>query len=264
MAIAPNAPIDVDSVPAGEAASLEVDELEVSYGKVVALRPLTFHVDAGTVLAVIGPNGAGKTSLANALIGIIPSHSKSLKFGGREITKLSTYQRARLGMGHVPDSRAIFPSLTVAENLRMGFHLSGSKAKEQIEQAYEAFPSLAKRKRVAARKLSGGEQQMLSLARLLIAPPRLLIVDELSHGLAPGIVAMLFQTLEGLKGRCSMIIIEQFVSRAVDVADWVVVLSHGELRHSGPAATFTPERAAELYSLHEGQGSEQDPPAPEG
>jgi branched-chain amino acid transport system ATP-binding protein len=216
-------------------------------------------IEPGTVLAVLGPNGAGKTSLANALSGSVPSAAGKVHFDGIDLRGVPAHRRAQLGLGHLPDSRGIFPSLTVAENLRMGFHRRPRSCRADIDAAYELFPSLARRKRVPAGRLSGGEQQMLALSRLLIAPPRLLIVDELSHGLAPGIVANLFESLAYLKGRCSMLVVEQFVSRALELADNVLVLSHGEVRRTGPASAFTPEVVTELYSLHVGAADNGTP-----
>jgi branched-chain amino acid transport system ATP-binding protein len=236
-------------VTGGEPARLEVVDLQVQYGHVTALRSMSLTVEPGTAVAVLGPNGAGKSSLANSISGLVAGSARSLLLDGQEIRRLSAVARARRGIGHLPDSRAIFPSLTVHDNLRMFFGRRKATVRQDIERAYELFPPLARRKRLVARKLSGGEQQMLAFSRLVVAPPRLLIVDELSHGLAPGIVASLFTSLETLKGSTSMIIIEQFVSRAVKLADSVLVLSHGEVQHHGPASEFTTEMAADLYSL---------------
>ncbi len=243
-AAVPIAPVE-DVSPA----RLDVENLDVRYGQVTALRSVTFSVAPGEVLALLGPNGAGKSSLANALSGVVRPAVGSIKLDGREISSLSSHARVRRGVGHLPDSRAIFPSLSVAENLRMFFRGGRSTVRRNVERAYEVFPQLAQRKRLPARKLSGGEQQMLAFSRLIVAPPRLLIVDELSHGLAPGIVANLFASLDALRGSCSIIVVEQFVTRAVALADAVLVLSHGDIQHYGPAASFTPEMAAELYGL---------------
>jgi branched-chain amino acid transport system ATP-binding protein len=245
------ASLEVPETLTGPAAGLVVEDLTVLYGSVVALRPLSFEVEAGTVLAVLGPNGAGKTSMANALSGLVPSRAKSVRLGDQELAGMPTEQRVRLGLGQLPDSRAIFGSLSVAENLRMAFHREGRQARSYIQAAYDQFPVLYQRQRIAARRLSGGEQQMLAFARLMVHPPRLLIVDELSHGLAPGIVAHLFEALSALKGRCTMLVIEQFIAQGIRIADDVMVLSHGDVKHRGPASEFTTEMAAELYSLNE-------------
>lgn len=231
-------------------AGLEAIDLSVQYGEVTALRPLSVALEPGVALAVLGPNGAGKTSFANALSGVIQGSTTSLILDQTDIRAMPSHVRARLGIGHLPDSRAIFPSLSVDENLKMGFHRSPGSTRRNIDAACELFPNLERRKKVAAGKLSGGEQQILALARLMVTPPRLLIVDELSHGLAPGVVANLFASLEALKGTCTMIVVEQYVSRALALADEVLILSHGEVLHHGPAAEVSPERAAEFYSLH--------------
>jgi branched-chain amino acid transport system ATP-binding protein len=242
--------VDTDQTGGADGpARLVVEELSVQYGEVTALRPMSVTIEPGTALGVLGPNGAGKTSFANALSGVIASQATTVHLDGSDIQRLPAYARARGGIGHLPDSRAIFPSLTVEENLRMGFHRRRGSVRQDISEAYERFPSLGRRKTIVAGKLSGGEQQMLALARLLVAPPRLLIVDELSHGLAPGIVAELFSSMERLKGQCTLIVIEQFVSRAVALADTVLVLSHGDLKHLGPASSFSAELAAEFYDL---------------
>jgi branched-chain amino acid transport system ATP-binding protein len=230
-------------------AHVEVVDLTVRYGEVTALRPVSVTIEPGTALAVLGPNGAGKTSFANALSGVIRSEATAINIDGVDFRSYPSYARARLGVGHLPDARAIFPSLSVEENLKMGFHTDRSTSKANIAAAYELFPNLDRRKRVAAGKLSGGEQQMLALARLLVRPPKLLIADELSHGLAPGVVANLFRLLEGLKGQSTIIIVEQFVTRALALADTVLVLSHGDVMHQGEAASFSADQAAEFYSL---------------
>jgi branched-chain amino acid transport system ATP-binding protein len=254
----PGKVIDETGAPVGPA-RLQATEISVQYGDVTALRPLSLTIEPGTVLAVLGPNGAGKTSLANALSGVIASSAESVTMDGAEIGGMPAYRRARLGIGHLPDSRAIFPSLTVAENLKMGFHRRRKTMRQDTEAAYELFPHLGRRKRLVAGKLSGGEQQMLAFARLMVAPPRLLLVDELSHGLAPGVVASLFESLSRLKGNCSMVVVEQFVTRAVALADTVLVLSHGDVKHLGPATAFSADLAAEFYSLQTSDIAQETP-----
>lgn len=254
------APMSVTAVK--DPGRMSVERLQVRYGHVVALQEVTFELEPGAVLAVLGPNGAGKSSLANALSGLVTAAIGTIALDGEDVSHLASYRRARLGLGHLPDKRAIFPSLSVDENLRMFFQSNARR--QQIDRAYELFPNLARRKRIIARRLSGGEQQILALSRLLVSPPRVLIVDELSHGLAPGIVAGLFDSLAKLKGECSMIIIEQFVSRAVELADAVLVLSHGEVEHYGSAAEFTSTMAEELYGLAIGGNVEHSPPSSPG
>jgi branched-chain amino acid transport system ATP-binding protein len=234
----------------GRPAELRVDDLSVAYDGVTALAQLSFELSAGETMAVLGANGAGKTTLANALSGLVATRSGTIALDGVEVGALAPEARARQGLGHLPDFRAIFPGLTVAENLQMFFHAaSRSQARNCTDAAHERFPVLRRRLRVPAGRLSGGEQQMLAFCRLLVRPPRLLVIDELSHGLAPGIVTELFSALRDLKGRCTTIVIEQFVGNALAIADSTVVLSRGHIRHRGPAAELTVEAAAEIYSL---------------
>jgi branched-chain amino acid transport system ATP-binding protein len=232
-------------------ASLEAIDLSVHYGDVTALRPLSVSLEPGVALAVLGPNGAGKTSLANALSGVVRGSAIGLKFDGTDIRLLPAHARARLGIGHLPDSRAIFPSLSVEENLKMAFQRDRNSMRRNIDAACDLFPNLRRRTSLPAGKLSGGEQQMLALARLMITPPRLLIVDELSHGLAPGVVAKLFSSLDALKGTSTIVVVEQFVARALALADQVLVLSGGQVLHQGPAAEISTQQVAEFYSLND-------------
>lgn len=232
-------------------ARFRVEGLRVAYDSIVAVPDLSFTVEPGRALAMLGPNGAGKTTTANAIAGLIPATATKLAMDDTDILSLSADKRARAGLGNLPDHRAIFPTLSVRDNLRMGFIRTKGRREValKIRAAYERFPQLERRARLAARRLSGGEQQMLAFARLLIEPPRLLIVDEPSHGLAPRIVRELFAALGALKGQTTIVVIEQFVTRAVELADDVIVLSHGEAIHRGPASELTPEVAASLYRL---------------
>lgn len=233
------------------AAALRVESLCVAYGKIVAVPSLSFSVEAGRVLAILGPNGAGKTSTANALSGLISSVASAVQLGDQDIKGLPSDRRVKAGLGHLPDKRAIFPSLTVNENLRMAFtyERSRSRLREKIAASYEWFPSLQRRQGVAAGRLSGGEQQMLATVRHLVDPPRILLLDEPSHGLAPAIVSELFAALERLKGTTTIIVIEQFVLRAMELADDVIVLSHGEIAFQGLSSSLSPEKVTQLYQL---------------
>jgi branched-chain amino acid transport system ATP-binding protein len=230
---------------------LTVDGLRVAYGKIVAVPDLSFKVEPGRVLAVLGPNGAGKTTTANALSGLIPAVASAILLDGEDVKGFPPDRRVRAGLGHLPDQRAIFPSLTVVENLRMAFTHEPSRARmrEKIAEACRRFPALERRLGIIAGRLSGGEQQMLAAVRYLVDPPRVLILDEPSHGLAPVIVSDLFNALGRLRGLTTIVVIEQFVTRAVELADDVIVLSHGEIAHEGSARNFTNEMATELYRL---------------
>jgi branched-chain amino acid transport system ATP-binding protein len=217
----------------------EVKDLTVSYGPLRALTNVSFEVGRGAALAVLGANGAGKSTLARALSALVPVVSGHVYLDGTETTRLAAHEVARLGVCHVPEGRGIFPSLTVADNLRMALmssRKSGKARAEPLSDAYELFPVLRQRLQQRAGTLSGGEQQMLAMSRALVGGARLIIADELSLGLAPRIVGRIFETLAIAKERgMSIIVIEQFVDQALKLADHCVVLQGGEMAWSGPA-----------------------------
>lgn len=218
---------------------LEVDDLEVRYGNARALFGVSLSVAPGSTLAVLGPNGAGKSSLAGAIAGLVPSSSGRIHFDGRDITKRSPHRIARAGLAYVPEQRGIFPTLTVLDNLRLTLlHMVPPTDRgAALERAFAAFPQIADRRRQLAGTLSGGEQQMLSLARILAAPPRLLVADELSLGLAPLVVDVIFESLERARSEgVSVLLIEQYVDRALAFADEVVILRRGRVGWKGASA----------------------------
>jgi branched-chain amino acid transport system ATP-binding protein len=217
---------------------LTVESLSVHYGSARALSDVSFQLDAGSTLAVLGPNGAGKSSLARALSGLVPTSSGVVCFDGVEIAGMRPERIRRLGVTHLPEGRGIFSSLSVLENLRMAVRWTGTRKErsEMVERIFELFPILRDRKNQRAGSLSGGEQQILSLGRGLAVSPKLLIVDEMSLGLAPLIVQQIFEFLaeEREKG-VSIILIEQFIHKALAMADQVLILQRGSLGWSGPA-----------------------------
>ena len=182
---------------------LVVEQLEVRYGEARALFGVDLELTAGRTLAVLGPNGAGKSSLAAAIAGRVRPAAGTVRFASRDVTGRPAHQLTRLGLVYVPEERAIFPHLTVVENLklRLRYAVPPGERAAALERAITTFPMLAERRRQQAGTLSGGEQQMLSLARVLAAPPRLLIADEMSLGLAPRIVEMVFESLAGPRCR---------------------------------------------------------------
>jgi ABC-type branched-subunit amino acid transport system ATPase component len=220
-------------------AALVVEDLRVCYGDAVGLTDLSFSVREGTVLAVLGPNGAGKSTLARALSGLVRPTAGRITYAGRDISRASAHAIRRAGIVHLPEGRGVFRALTVADNLRMAAAgIEGDRAarKAAVEQAYAIFPILGERRRQLAGHLSGGQQQMLSLARALATSPRLIVADELSLGLAPKLVDMVFEGLararqEGL----TVVLIEQFVHRALGFADEALVLLRGRCAWQGPA-----------------------------
>jgi branched-chain amino acid transport system ATP-binding protein len=231
---------------AGEAV-LRVDALEVRYGEARAVFGVDLEVDAGKVMAVLGPNGAGKTSLAAAITGRVPPAAGSVHILGQDVTGQSTARISRLGVAYVPEERAIFPHLSVTDNLRVLLRHAVPRAERAgaLERALELFPVLGERRRQQAGTLSGGEQQMLSLARVLAAPPRLLVADEMSLGLAPRLVDLVFESLERARNEgVTILLIEQYVERALGLADEAVILRRGHAVWRGPS----PEARAELVA----------------
>jgi branched-chain amino acid transport system ATP-binding protein len=217
---------------------LRVQDLEVRYGPALALQGVSLSLAQGSVLAVVGPNGAGKSTLARVLSGLIAPTSGSITFKGREISNSTVHDIRRAGLVHLPEGRGVFTSLTVEENLRMATALlSGPGRKAAINQAYEVFPILGQRRRQQTGTLSGGEQQMVSLARALVVRPDLIIADEMSLGLAPLMVDLVFESLARARELgVAILLIEQFVHRALAFADFCAVMSRGNAAWYGPAS----------------------------
>jgi len=231
-----------------EAALLEVTDVEVAYGEARALFGVSLSVPRGSVTAILGANGAGKSSLASAIAGVVHPRAGRVVFDGHDITGRSSHSIAKLGLAYVPESRNLFPHLSVKDNLwaQLRFSLPRSQRKDAFDKAIDMFPVLADRRTQAAGTLSGGEQQMLALARVLAASPTLLIADEMSLGLAPRIVDLVFESLARARDDgVTVLLIEQFVERALGFADQAVVLRHGLVGWHGPAADAGAELLAE-------------------
>ncbi len=233
----------------GESQVLAVESLSVRYGEAVALTGVSFDLGAGKALAVLGANGAGKSSLARAVSGLVPPCGGRVVLSGQEINSWPPHRIRRAGLVHLPEGRGVFRSLTVIENLRMAAAtLEGRQARRQgVELALEAFRPLADRRNQTASLLSGGEQQMLSVARALATTPKLLIADEMSLGLAPKMVDLVF---DGLTRACqagvTVMMIEQYVHRALALADKCLVLQRGAVAWSG-SASAAPSRVLSHY-----------------
>jgi branched-chain amino acid transport system ATP-binding protein len=238
-----------DLVTSG-AARLEVTGVSYSYGALQALTDVNVEVSSGSVCSILGPNGAGKSTLASVIVGAVIPSSGSVRLNGVDITAERMFSRIRRGIAYVPEGGAVFPALTVAENLVVGDRGRVRRgAREIFERAADLFPFLARRWSDRAGTLSGGEQQMLSLARVLAHNQRLVVIDELSHGLAPAIIDQLFAVLTRHKGRMTFIIIEQYVARAQAIADELVILSHGRVTFAGPGRDLKKGVIDEAYDL---------------
>lgn len=233
-------------------ALLQIDALSVHYGGVQALDTVCLSVCESEVVTVIGANGAGKSSLLNAIVGLVPSQSSTLRYAGEDIAGKSPESLVRRGITLVPERRELFPGLSVHDNLRLGsFHRRRDSAgvRTDLERVYNIFPRLAERKRQRAATMSGGEQQMLAVGRAMMTQPRLLLLDEPSLGLAPLIVQDIFRVLEQLKAAgTTVLLIEQNARAALKLADYAYVLETGELILGAPAEDMARnERVQQAY-----------------
>jgi branched-chain amino acid transport system ATP-binding protein len=219
---------------------LRVTGLTAGYGGAPVLRNLDLTVGPGEVVALLGPNGAGKTTTLRVISGLLRPMAGQVVFDGAPVGSASAHSISKRGLAHVPEGRGIFYSLTVAEHFRLGY----GGVKGDPEEAYERFPALGPLRNRRAGLLSGGEQQMLALARVLICKRKLLLIDELSLGLAPVIVDAILPTLRQFAEETGggVLIVEQHVQRVLDVANRGYVLSHGELVMEGPAETLRADR----------------------
>jgi branched-chain amino acid transport system ATP-binding protein len=218
---------------------LELEHVDAAYGPYRALFDVSLSVPDHAVVALLGPNGAGKSTVARVASGLIRPTGGRVRFDGRDITGWPAWRIARLGLAHAPEGRSVFATLTVEENLVLAFARVVARADTEaaIGRAYDAFPRLRDRRNQLAGTLSGGEQRMLTLAKVLAAPQRLLIVDELSLGLAPGVVDDVFAALRRIReAGTSLLIVDQHVTRALTIAERVVVLAKGRVTHQGTVA----------------------------
>jgi branched-chain amino acid transport system ATP-binding protein len=215
---------------------LHVDELTTGYGHAPILRELTLHVDSQEVVGVLGPNGAGKTTLLRAISGTIAPWSGRVRLGGQDLVKVSPWGRARRGLAHVPEGRHVFSAMTVQENLDVA-GLIGDDLASARDEVFDLFPRLAERRKQEAGSLSGGEQQMLAIARALMTSPTLLLIDEMSAGLAPVITRQLVEALERIRDRgVAAVLVEQSPSYLAHIVDRVYLLGSGRIVSEGTFA----------------------------
>ncbi|MGQ0629721.1 MAG: ABC transporter ATP-binding protein [Sporichthyaceae bacterium] len=226
---------------------LELRGVTSGYGEKTVVRNLSLTLPPGGSLAVLGPNGAGKTTFLKTCSGLLKPTAGQILLAGKDVTRTSTHARVKAGLCHIPDPRGIFPSLTVKENLILQAPRGG--AGKAIEAAAAAFPRLGQRLTQTAGTMSGGEQQMLAVARSYIQNPKVVLLDEVSMGLAPNLVEEIFTFLATLKeAGVALIVVEQFVHRALALADEVVVIARGTIRLAGPSDSFGEDEIFAAYA----------------
>jgi branched-chain amino acid transport system ATP-binding protein len=225
---------------------LELEGITAGYGETVVLRDLALSVPDSGVVALLGPNGAGKTTTLRAASGLIKPTSGRVLLDGEDVTGLKPYAMARRGLCHLPEGHGIFPSLTVRENIVL--NSPKGKEKESLVKAGDQFPVLATRMSQQAGSLSGGEQQMLSLVRSSLTNPKIVVVDEASLGLSPLLVDQVFEALRQIvAGGTAVLLVEQYVTRALELADTAYIMNRGLVVHRGPAADLQGEEVFERY-----------------
>lgn len=233
---------------------LEVADIHTYYGESHVLHGVSLEVKEGSVVALLGRNGMGKTTTIRSIIGFTPPRRGVVRFKGKEISGLAPYQIARMGLALVPQGRGIFPSLSVKENLTMAAR-NGSKSEAwTLDRVYSLFPILKERAKLYANLLSGGEQQMLSIARALMTNPDLLLMDEPSEGLAPLVVQEISHVIDQLKGSVSVLLAEQNLSMALGLADYVYIISKGTVVYESTPQELRDNE--EVKSKHLGVGAE--------
>jgi len=237
---------------------LRVTSVVTYYGRVQALKGVSLHVGAGEVVAMIGGNGAGKSTVLRTITGVTPAARGTVAFEDRDITRLNPEQVVALGVSHVPEGRQLFPPMSVADHLLLGAYrwprrVKRAKMREDLERVFELFPVLRERREQAAGTLSGGEQQMLTIARALMARPRLLLLDEPSVGLAPMVAREIFATIARLRERgITVLLVEQSARAALNVCDRGYVLETGRVVLEGSAQELKEDREVQRAYLGKG------------
>jgi branched-chain amino acid transport system ATP-binding protein len=227
---------------------LRLRNVDASYGRFVALSNVSLIVPEGAVVALLGPNGAGKSTMLRTISGMLSPAAGRIEFDGVRIDRLPDHRIAKLGLAHIPEGRGIFPGLTVRDNLLMARH-AARNGDGSFDRVFALFPVLETRRSQTAGTLSGGEQQMLSLARAVITDPRMLMIDELSLGLAPRLVSQLFDNVAAIRDAgTTILLVEQYVRHALRLADIVVILHKGKVRFIGePGELEHDETLVESY-----------------
>jgi branched-chain amino acid transport system ATP-binding protein len=233
-------------------ALLEVDRLVARYGRITALQDVSLHVEEGEIVTLIGANGAGKTTTLRTISGLVRPASGTIRFAGRDITRLAPNDIVRAGIGHSPEGRRVFPRMTVRENLELGAYTRHAKPEiaEDLERVFAIFPRLKERYEQKAGTMSGGEQQMLAIGRALMSRPKLLLLDEPSLGLSPKLVQTIFEVIRDINARgTTILLIEQNARQALAVAARGYVLEVGAIAHEGAAAELAASEAVRAAYL---------------
>lgn len=214
---------------------LKVEDLNVYYGKIHALKGISFEVNKGEVVSLIGANGAGKSTTLKTISGMLRSKTGSITFMDEDISNIESFKLVDKGLAHVPEGRRIFLDMSVMENLEMGAYVRGKANKSDLDSIFERFPRLYERKNQVAGTLSGGEQQMLAMGRALMSRPKLLMLDEPSMGLAPILVGQIFDIIKELhEAGTTILLVEQNAEMALEIADRAYVIESGKVTLSGP------------------------------
>ena len=234
---------------AGTDTVLEVTNLIAGYGRIEVLRQVNLRLARGELVALVGANGAGKTTLLRAISGLLPTKAGSVTLLGQDVTRAAPDARVRAGLAQVLEGRQVFGPLTVQDNLRLGAYTQRADAEQRLQQMYDLFPVLGEKRRIAAWTLSGGQQQMLAMARALMSRPQVLLLDEPSMGLAPLLVPEIFRVILELKDRgIPILLVEQNARAALAIADRGYVLETGSVSLDGPAdALLSDERVRSAY-----------------
>ncbi|HEV2036094.1 MAG TPA: ABC transporter ATP-binding protein [Candidatus Dormibacteraeota bacterium] len=226
---------------------LRVDQIDSRYGLLQAVRGVSFEVDSGETVALIGANGAGKTTLLRTIAGAHRPHGGRIVFDGNDVTRVPAHRRVSLGIALVPEGRRLFPGLTVEENLRVA-EVPGRRGRWNVQAVLDVFPLLQPRRRLLAANLSGGEQQAVAIGRALLSNPRLLLLDEVSLGLAPVVVDAVYASLQNVIGEgTTVLLVEQDLTRALKVAGRVICMLEGRVVLEGQARSLDRDRVVGAY-----------------
>ncbi len=228
---------------------LRTEGLSVSYGDGLVLRDVSLDVPASKAVCLLGRNGVGKTTLLKSVIGLLPARAGSVTLEGKAVDALAADERARLGIGYVPQGREIFPDLSVLENLRIGLVARGEGRAPVPDEVYSLFPVLKTMLRRRGGDLSGGQQQQLAIARALVTQPKVLLLDEPTEGIQPSIILEIQDAIRGLKGRMAILVVEQHLDFARSLADAFFVMEKGMIVASGAIEQFTDEVAHRFLAV---------------